>query len=35
MFHLFLHQGIESTKDDLEDPGEPLIDGAHGHGKYV
>lgn len=28
-------QGIEQIKNEVEDPGEPLIDGIYGHGRYT
>ena len=30
---LFVIQGIEQIKNEVEDPGEALIDGVHGHGR--
>ena len=30
---LFMMQGIEQIKNEVEDPSEPLIDGVHGHGR--
>ncbi|XP_053373722.1 ubiquitin carboxyl-terminal hydrolase MINDY-3-like [Mercenaria mercenaria] len=32
LYSIILTKGIEQIKNEVEDPGEPLIDGIHGHG---
>jgi len=33
--YCFVIQGIEQIKNEVEDPGEALIDGIFGHGRLV
>ncbi|KAK3588094.1 hypothetical protein CHS0354_012150 [Potamilus streckersoni] len=35
LYSLVLTKGLDQIKNEVEDPGQPLIDGIHGHGSQV